>query len=440
LTDHNVSVYNVVGRVTDSQLVEESGEVYFEGEVYDDKLIERIANGLVKYVSISVDPEKTICSTCGKISRSKADGDRLIHLCSGAHEIVVNPHPLEVSFVVFPAYRDTLIQPIGFASAMNYYLAKEEEKSEREKLRDKAKEREKKYGIKFDEGRGHLTPPKDYPEDEKDYADPVNYAYPLVPEERCRNALARWSQFRDTYEQKERNIIYERIVRRALDYGIEVKYNPDLPECKNLPENIKKKMKGYESEKKEAMRGSESNLTSRSLVDVEVAKEKNVKNVRTSENITSLRGERERMSKEAQVETTIPTVQPPEKTKGELPKIDEVYNILVDIKKMLAEMEARRKAEEEAKKKFAEEEAKKRAEEEAKKKAEEEARKKALEEAEEAIKKKAEEGEEEGKEMPPEETKKSGRGIVYAPISKTEFPDWFLDLLTASRNLRGIRK
>jgi hypothetical protein len=124
---------------------------------------------------------------------------------------------------------------------------KQEEEGEREKLHQQAEAREKKYGIKFREGKGHLTPPKDYPQNEEDYADPVNYAYPLVPEDRCRNALARWSQFRQEYEQSERNIIYERIVKRALQYDITVQYNPELPEAKALPENIKKQMEGYES-------------------------------------------------------------------------------------------------------------------------------------------------------------------------------------------------
>jgi hypothetical protein len=124
---------------------------------------------------------------------------------------------------------------------------KQEEESERKKLRQQAEAREKKYGIKFREGKGHLTPPKDYPQKEEDYADPVNYAYPLVPEDRCRNALARWGAFRQEYEQSERNIIYERIVKRALQYGISVQYNPELPEAKALPENIKKQTEGYES-------------------------------------------------------------------------------------------------------------------------------------------------------------------------------------------------
>jgi hypothetical protein len=122
-----------------------------------------------------------------------------------------------------------------------------QEEGEREKLHKEAEAREKKYGIKFREDKGNLTPPADYPQNEEDYGDPVNYAYPLVPENRCKNALARWSQFRKEYTQQERNIIYERIVKRALRYGITVQYNPELPEAKALPENIKKQMEGYQS-------------------------------------------------------------------------------------------------------------------------------------------------------------------------------------------------
>jgi hypothetical protein len=122
-----------------------------------------------------------------------------------------------------------------------------EDEREREKLHEAAKRREEKYGIKFREDKGHLTPPKDYPQDEEDYGDPVNYEYPLVPEDRCRNALARWGAFRGEYEQGERNIIYERIVKRALKYGLTVRYNPELPEAKALAESVKKQLEGYES-------------------------------------------------------------------------------------------------------------------------------------------------------------------------------------------------
>jgi hypothetical protein len=125
--------------------------------------------------------------------------------------------------------------------------AGDQEDGEREKLHEAAKEREKKYGIRFREGEGHLTPPEGFPQNEDDYGDPVNYKYPLTPKDRCQNALARWSQYREEYTQTERNIIYERIVQAALGYNIAVKYNPDLPEARALPTSIKEKLEGFES-------------------------------------------------------------------------------------------------------------------------------------------------------------------------------------------------
>lgn len=121
-----------------------------------------------------------------------------------------------------------------------------QEEGEREKLHEAAKRREEKYGIKFREDGGHLTPPEGYPQNEEDYGDPVNYKYPLTPKDRCQNALTRWGQFREEYTQPERNIIYERIVKRAVKYGITVRYNPELLEAKASPESVKKQLEGYE--------------------------------------------------------------------------------------------------------------------------------------------------------------------------------------------------
>jgi hypothetical protein len=125
--------------------------------------------------------------------------------------------------------------------------AGDQEEGEREKLHEAAKAREKKYGIKFREGDGHLTPPEGFPQNEEDYGDPVNYKYPLTPKDRCQNALVRWSQYREEYTQQERNIIYERIVKAALGYNIAVKYNPDLPEARALPTSVKEKLEDFES-------------------------------------------------------------------------------------------------------------------------------------------------------------------------------------------------
>jgi hypothetical protein len=41
--------------------------------------------------------------------------------------------------------------------------------------------------------------------------------------------------------------VYERIVRRALRYGIQVTYQSDLAEAKPLPESVKNQLEGCES-------------------------------------------------------------------------------------------------------------------------------------------------------------------------------------------------
>lgn len=51
--------------------------------------------------------------------------------------------------------------------------------SENDQLHEQAESRAKKYGISFKDGKGHLTPPKGKPADPSQYADPVNYAYPI---------------------------------------------------------------------------------------------------------------------------------------------------------------------------------------------------------------------------------------------------------------------
>lgn len=48
-----------------------------------------------------------------------------------------------------------------------------------DQLHKDAESRAKKYGISFKDGKGHLTPPKGKPTDASQYADPVNYAYPI---------------------------------------------------------------------------------------------------------------------------------------------------------------------------------------------------------------------------------------------------------------------
>lgn len=118
----------------------------------------------------------------------------------------------------------------------------EEEVFGRDELREKAKERSKKWGIPVRDD-GHLTPPAEYGDVE--YADPVNYRYPIDKSEHALAALKYFSKEknRSFYPPKARVIIWERIIRACLKFGISVNYDPVLH--KGLPESLKKKLEGY---------------------------------------------------------------------------------------------------------------------------------------------------------------------------------------------------
>ena len=128
-------------------------------------------------------------------------------------------------------------------------VRQQREEGERERLRREAEERAQRYGIGVKEG-GHLTKPKEYasiPDDQ--FADPVNYRYP-IDAEHIRAALSYFNmpKNRETggYTHEEQVRIMEKIIRAALKYGIEVQWKPDDPVYHDLPEDLKEKLVGYE--------------------------------------------------------------------------------------------------------------------------------------------------------------------------------------------------
>jgi len=129
-----------------------------------------------------------------------------------------------------------------------YFSYTEEEKA---KLVKEQEKRVKKYGIQPKSG-GQYVPPKEYAEagatSPEDYADPVNYKYPINTAEFARAALNYFSKpaNHNIYSPEERDIIWERIVRACVKFDISVAYNQSYH--KNLPENLKKKMEGYKEE------------------------------------------------------------------------------------------------------------------------------------------------------------------------------------------------
>lgn len=95
------------------------------------------------------------------------------------------PELAETSYVDNPAVPGAAFDLVRLhkgALEVNPALLKADGKKddEREKVREAAEERAKKYGIALHEADGgNLTPPKGYPENEDDYGDPVNFKYPI---------------------------------------------------------------------------------------------------------------------------------------------------------------------------------------------------------------------------------------------------------------------
>jgi hypothetical protein len=113
--DHAESVFMIVGKVPEAR--RQGQEVYFRAEIGgEEKLIDKILRGYVKYVSVQVDSDDVECSRCKKPTRKEG---LLVHLCPDAWEIVHKPRVRELSIVASPAYEKTEFKPVGFAAAMD---------------------------------------------------------------------------------------------------------------------------------------------------------------------------------------------------------------------------------------------------------------------------------------------------------------------------------
>lgn len=71
---------------------------------------------------------------------------------------------------------------------------------------------------------GHKSPPKDFPTDKSQYADPKNFKYPIDTEKRVRSALSYFSNpdNRKEYTSEEQKFIWGRILRAAKKFGIKI--------------------------------------------------------------------------------------------------------------------------------------------------------------------------------------------------------------------------
>lgn len=126
------------------------------------------------------------------------------------------------------------------------------------KLEQAMREREKKYGYKRGSN-ASFTKPGEYKDiQESSFADPVGYNYP-INDEYVHAAVSYWSHMdhRKDYGPAARAFITERIIKAALAKGITVRWKPDDPDYRGLPESLKKRLEGYANGKKSFLEDNE---------------------------------------------------------------------------------------------------------------------------------------------------------------------------------------
>ena len=114
--NHGTNVEDVKGIVKTVKRVGDT--VLFSAEVSGDPiLLTQIEKKYLNMVSPKVISDEIVCSKCGEKTRNENLG--MIHLCSGAYEVVHKPQCVELSIVAVGAYKNNIFRPKGFAAAMN---------------------------------------------------------------------------------------------------------------------------------------------------------------------------------------------------------------------------------------------------------------------------------------------------------------------------------
>jgi hypothetical protein len=113
---------------------------------------------------------------------------------------------------------------------------------------DEIARREKKYGYPAPSNANVRKPSEWADVPESKFADPVGYKYPVHTPENARAALTYFAkpQNRSFYTVDAQVAVLSNILRACLRYGIKVAFKPDDPLYWLLPDNIKKKLVGYE--------------------------------------------------------------------------------------------------------------------------------------------------------------------------------------------------
>ncbi|RLI12254.1 hypothetical protein DRO33_02900, partial [Candidatus Bathyarchaeota archaeon] len=219
----HVSADKAVGKVVRAWWDDDELAVKFEAEIYDEEVAEKIRLGLIRHVSIAADYE-LLEPFDGVAPRGLRFRELSLVAVPGVPEanIEVVERLLEHLNDAFEKRAEEIAKFYESEGLEGAEEALSEE--ERRRLEEERAERSRKYGIEIRPD-GYLRPPKRFYEEgarsEDDYADPVNWRYPLHTAANVRAALAYWARFRNYYRRQEsRNVIFRRIVQAALRYGI----------------------------------------------------------------------------------------------------------------------------------------------------------------------------------------------------------------------------
>jgi len=253
LLDH---LYPINGKIVATKY--EDGAIEYLAELADEHVLRWIKDGTIKHCSVEYDWN----------SLTKVDGvaPRGIRFTGLALLKDFEPGDPMSSVEVWESIIRLLKETKGNLFTASYRVSPtspsprsftqgsemEDQEDEREKLRRAQLERSKRYGISPKED-GHLTKPEEYRDiTDEEFADPVNYRYP-IDADHVRAALAYFNQADNRqaggYSHDESVKIMSRIINAALDNGVQVSYQPDDPVYRDLPEEVKKRLSGYEDEK-----------------------------------------------------------------------------------------------------------------------------------------------------------------------------------------------
>jgi hypothetical protein len=129
------NVDSVIGIVTNAGVEEAKAgdtplkQVWFEGEVADKGIIEKLLLGYLKFTSIQILAPEVYCANCYKnngVDLAEAalqDIEKPCPRCGEYALYIRHPVPVEQSLVVTPAYPRASVNPIGFSAAINTLFA-----------------------------------------------------------------------------------------------------------------------------------------------------------------------------------------------------------------------------------------------------------------------------------------------------------------------------